>query len=135
MLLSSSQFEEEKLAEKTDSMKQIHDSTNNNAKRIFGKLIENMLFTYGSSNFTYKALSEISDYEIKDNVLEIRTEKAAFFDILDKKDSKEKITNALNSLELGKFSVTIKKTGEEKKTRTIEQINYLKDIFGDKIDL
>ncbi|NLT18991.1 MAG: DNA polymerase III subunit tau [Firmicutes bacterium ADurb.Bin080] len=129
------QFEEEKLAEKTDSNEADTCSTNNNAKRIFGKLIENMLFTYGSSNFTYKALSEISDYEIKDNVLEIRTEKAAFFDILDKKDSKEKITNALNSLELGKFSVTIKKTGEEKKTRTIEQINYLKDIFGDKIDL
>jgi DNA polymerase III subunit gamma/tau len=129
------QFEEEKLAEKTDSNEADTCSTNNNAKRIFGKLIENMLFTYGSSNFTYKALSEISDYEIKDNVLEIRTEKAAFFDILDKKDSKEKITKALNSLELGKFSVTIKKTGEEKKTRTIEQINYLKDIFGDKIDL
>jgi DNA polymerase-3 subunit gamma/tau len=129
------QFEEKEPTDEIDPNISDACPPNNNAKKIFGKLIENLLFTYGSSNFTYKALSEITDYELNGNELIIRTDKIAFFDILDKKDAKEKIAVSLKSLNLGNFTVSIIKTGEEKKKRTIEQMNYLKDIFGDKIDI
>lgn len=104
-------------------------------KRIMGKLIENIMINNGSFDFTYKTLAEIKDFNLDGTTLNINTDRDSYFEILKQDSAKNKILQALSQIDEGKYSFSINRTGLKTRNRSVEQLDYLKDIFDGKLKI